>query len=62
MVKTADLCDDYASELTLCRLELNAYGGNTQFAGPIATVKVLTRLKVLSAGKESGIFRLHSVK
>jgi regulator of ribonuclease activity A len=40
MVKTADLCDDYASELTLCRLELNAYGGKIQFAGPISTVKV----------------------
>ena len=40
MVKTADLCDDYASELKLCRLELNSYGGKTQFAGPISTVKV----------------------
>ncbi|OMP68080.1 ribonuclease E activity regulator RraA [Domibacillus epiphyticus] len=40
MVKTADLCDDYADELTLCRMELKSFGGKKQFEGPISTVKV----------------------
>ena len=40
MVKTADLCDDYADQLTLVRLELKSYGGKKQFDGPISTVKV----------------------
>ncbi|OES45161.1 ribonuclease E activity regulator RraA [Domibacillus iocasae] len=40
MVKTADLCDEHADELTLVRLELKSYGGKKQFDGPISTVKV----------------------
>nr|WP_050181817.1 ribonuclease E activity regulator RraA [Domibacillus robiginosus] len=40
LVKTADLCDEYAEELTLVGLELKSYGGRKQFHGPISTVQV----------------------
>lgn len=38
--KTADLCDDFSSELQICSLKLKSYGKNKRFSGPIATVKV----------------------
>lgn len=39
-VKTADLCDDYSNELSICRLEFNSYGKQKMFSGPISTVSV----------------------
>ncbi|KKB40161.1 ribonuclease E activity regulator RraA [Bacillus thermotolerans] len=39
-VKTADLCDEHASELEVCYLDLKSYGGKKGFFGPISTVKV----------------------
>ncbi|MBM4764460.1 ribonuclease E activity regulator RraA [Bacillus sp. B15-48] len=38
--KTADLCDDFASELAICQLEFKSYGKRPKFFGPICTVKV----------------------
>ncbi|WP_017755411.1 ribonuclease E activity regulator RraA [Calidifontibacillus oryziterrae] len=39
-LKTADLCDQYSDELSICELEFNSYGGKKQFAGRIETVEV----------------------
>lgn len=39
-VKTADLCDDFAEQLSVCYLDLKSYGGKRRFSGPISTVKV----------------------
>ena len=39
-IKTADVCDDFASELQVCAMEFKSYGKNKRFSGPIATVKV----------------------
>ncbi|OQM45823.1 S-adenosylmethionine--2-demethylmenaquinone methyltransferase [Anoxybacillus sp. UARK-01] len=39
-MKTADLCDQFLSELQVCQLPLHSYGGKTEFSGPIATVEV----------------------
>lgn len=39
-MKTADLCDDFASELKVCTMEFRSYGKHKRFSGPIATVKV----------------------
>ncbi|MDQ0216708.1 regulator of ribonuclease activity A [Oikeobacillus pervagus] len=39
-IKTADLCDDFASELQVCSLEFKSFGKNKSFSGPIATVSV----------------------
>lgn len=38
--KTADLCDQYSSELLISELELKSYGKRKQFSGPISTVRV----------------------
>lgn len=38
--KTADLCDEYSEELSICELELKSYGKHLRFSGPIATVRV----------------------
>ncbi|UAC48832.1 ribonuclease E activity regulator RraA [Bacillus aquiflavi] len=38
--KTADLCDDFSSELKVCRAEFKSYGKKRRFFGPIVTVKV----------------------
>ena len=38
--KTADLCDEYNEELSICELELKSYGKHICFSGPIATVRV----------------------
>jgi regulator of ribonuclease activity A len=38
--KTADLCDDFASELEICQSEFKSYGKKPKFFGPIFTVKV----------------------
>jgi regulator of ribonuclease activity A len=40
LIKTADLCDDFASELQVCSLSFNSYGKIKRFFGPISTVKV----------------------
>ena len=37
---TADLCDEFAAEITVCQADLTAFGGKRAFFGPIATVKV----------------------
>ncbi|WP_070121023.1 ribonuclease E activity regulator RraA [Bacillus marinisedimentorum] len=39
-VKTADLCDDYASELAICKKEFKHFGKVKRFYGPIHTVDV----------------------
>ena len=39
-INTADVCDDFASELQVCTTEFKSYGNNKNFSGPIATVKV----------------------
>lgn len=39
-IKTADLCDDYAKELRICKQPFQSYGGLTAFSGPVSTVKV----------------------
>jgi regulator of ribonuclease activity A len=39
-INTAEVCDDFASELQVCATEFNSYGNNKNFSGPIATVKV----------------------
>ena len=38
--KTADLCDEYSEELSICELGLKSYGKHSRFSGPIATVRV----------------------
>ncbi len=38
--KTADLCDDYSEELSICELAFTSYGKQKSFYGPIATVRV----------------------
>lgn len=40
MVKTADLCDEFLSELQVCQLPMQSYGGKAEFSGPIAMVDV----------------------
>ena len=40
VVKTADLCDEFLSELQVCQLPMQSYGGKKEFSGPIATVEV----------------------
>ncbi len=40
-VKTTDLCDEYAAELTICKEEFRSYGKRKAFSGPISTAKVL---------------------
>lgn len=37
---TADLCDEYSSEVRVCLQEFKSYGKKRRFAGPIATVSV----------------------
>lgn len=39
-IKTADVCDDFSTELQVCSTEFKSYGKNKRFSGPIATVKV----------------------
>ena len=39
-IKTADVCDDFSTELQVCSTEFISYGKNKRFSGPIATVKV----------------------
>lgn len=39
-IKTADLCDEFKSELTVCQLEFKSYGKRKRFFGKISTVKV----------------------
>lgn len=38
--RTADLCDEYSEELSICELEMKSYGKYRSFSGPIATVRV----------------------
>lgn len=38
--KTADICDDYASEVQVCQLDLRSYGKKRRFFGKIETVQV----------------------
>lgn len=39
--KTADLCDEFSDELTICKQAFVSYGKKKTFSGPISTVKVL---------------------
>ncbi|WLR53003.1 ribonuclease E activity regulator RraA [Bacillus tianshenii] len=39
-VKTADLCDDYAKDLSVCQLTFQSYGKRQAFSGKITTVEV----------------------
>ncbi|WP_077328586.1 ribonuclease E activity regulator RraA [Virgibacillus siamensis] len=39
--KTADLCDDFSNELTVCKQAFTSYGKKIAFSGPISTVNVL---------------------
>lgn len=39
-IKTADLCDDFAKELAICKQPFQSYGGKKAFSGIISTVKV----------------------
>lgn len=38
--KTADLCDEHASEVQVCTLEFRSYGKKKRFSGEIETVHV----------------------
>ncbi len=38
-MKTADLCDDYADRLKLCKTPFNSYGKKKEFQGEIRTVE-----------------------
>lgn len=38
---TADLVDEFESELTGCSTQFRSYGGRSRFAGPIETVRCL---------------------
>lgn len=38
--KTADLCDEHASEVQVCNLEFRSYGKRKRFSGKIETVHV----------------------
>lgn len=38
--KTADLCDEYISEIQVCNLEFHSYGKRKRFSGKIETVNV----------------------
>lgn len=38
--KTADLCDEFSENLSICELEFKSYGKRKKFSGPICTVKV----------------------
>lgn len=38
--KTADLCDHYSDELSICEIEFKSYGKRTRFSGPVSTVRV----------------------
>ncbi len=39
-MKTADLCDEYADRLKLCKTPFHSYGKNKEFHGEIQTVQV----------------------
>lgn len=41
LLKTADLCDEFSNELTICKQPFTSYGLKKAFSGPISTVKVL---------------------
>lgn len=40
-LKTTDLCDEFADELSICKQEFQAMGKHVSFSGPISTVQVL---------------------
>ncbi|MEN1968091.1 ribonuclease E activity regulator RraA [Lentibacillus sp. N15] len=40
-LKTTDLCDEFANELSVCKQEFQSFGKITAFSGPISTVRVL---------------------
>lgn len=40
-LKTADLCDEYSDELSICDIEFKSFGGKQKFSGRIETVEVL---------------------
>jgi regulator of ribonuclease activity A len=37
IIRTADICDDYADELLVCELALNDYAGRSHFHGEVVT-------------------------
>ncbi len=39
-LSTADLCDQFESELRICAPMFRSYGGRTSFGGPITTLKL----------------------
>jgi regulator of ribonuclease activity A len=53
--KTADLCDEFSSELQIAEPMLRHFGGRTTFAGPAATIKCFEdNSKVKEAVGEQG--------
>ena len=39
-IHTADLCDQFESELHICAPMFHSYGGKAAFGGPITTLKL----------------------
>jgi regulator of ribonuclease activity A len=55
--KTADLCDQFESELEICAPIFSDYGARRSFAGPIATIKCFednSRVRELTAERGDG--------
>jgi regulator of ribonuclease activity A len=56
-IRTADLCDQFSAELEICEPLFRDYGGRTQFAGPVATIKCFednSRVRDLTAEAGNG--------
>ena len=55
---TADLVDEIGPDVRSCDLQLRQFGGRSQFAGPITTVKCFednALLKARSAAEHTGV-------
>ncbi|OEH92840.1 ribonuclease E activity regulator RraA [Bacillus solimangrovi] len=39
-LKTADLCDEFSSEIGVCHLQFESFGGKASFSGKVSTVEV----------------------
>ncbi|MEW9677293.1 ribonuclease E activity regulator RraA [Lentibacillus sp. L22] len=52
-LKTTDLCDEFANELSICMQEFQSFGKRTAFSGPISTVKVLEDNVLVKAALET---------
>lgn len=51
--KTADLCDDFSEELSICKQAFISYGKRASFSGPISTVKILEDNVLVRAALET---------